>query len=90
MRRSTLRRFGVSNPVGCPSGPACCLINQATLFTRQTTLHSSLIVGRQGDAYRNLSQAFLLVDTINFNFVDEERSGIHQAKQEVVYFISIF
>ena len=30
----------------------------------------------QGDVSRELSQAFLLVDSINFNFVDEERSDL--------------
>ena len=40
---------------------------------RQTTSHSSLLVARQGDASRKLNQAFLLVDSFNFNFVDKER-----------------
>ena len=43
---------------------------------RQTTSHSSLLVARQGDVSRKLSQALLLVDSSNFNFVDEERSDI--------------
>ena len=42
----------------------------------QTTSHSSLLVARQGDASRKLNRAFLLVDTFNFNFVDEERSDM--------------
>ena len=42
----------------------------------QTTSHSSLLVARQGDVSRELNQAFLLVDSFNFNFVDEERSDI--------------
>ena len=32
---------------------------------------------RQGDVSRNLNQAFLLVDSFNFNYVDEERSDIY-------------
>ena len=43
---------------------------------RQTTSHSSLLVARQGDVSRKLNQAFLLVDSFNINFVDEERSDI--------------
>ena len=39
---------------------------------RQTTLHSSPLVARQGDVFRKLNQAFLLVESFNFNFVDEE------------------
>ena len=44
---------------------------------RQTTSHSSLLVARQGDVSRKLNQAFLLVDSFNINFVDEERSDIY-------------
>ena len=44
--------------------------------SRQTTSHSSLLVARQGDVSRKLNQAFLLVDSFNFYFVDEERSDI--------------
>ena len=44
--------------------------------TSSTTSHSSLLVARQGDVSRELNQAFLLVDSFNFNFVDEERSDI--------------
>ena len=43
---------------------------------RQTTSHSSLLVDRQGDVSRKLNQAFLLVDSFNFNFVDDERTDI--------------
>ena len=43
---------------------------------RQTKSHSSLLVARQGDVSRKLNQAFLLVDSFNFNFVDDERSDI--------------
>ena len=43
---------------------------------RQTTSHSSLLVARQVDVSRKLNQAFLLVDSLNFNFVDEERPDI--------------
>ena len=43
----------------------------------QTTSHSSLLVARQGDVTGKLNQAFLLVDSFNFNFVDEERSDIY-------------
>ena len=46
---------------------------------RQTTSHYSLLVARQGDVSRKLNQAFLLVDSFNFNFVDEERSDIYIA-----------
>ena len=42
----------------------------------QTTSHSSLLVARQGDVSRKLNQVFLMVDSFNFNFVDEERSDI--------------
>ena len=37
---------------------------------------SSLLVARQGDVSRKLNQVFPLVDSFNFNFVDEERSDI--------------
>ena len=43
---------------------------------RQTS-HSSLLVAHQGDVSRKLNQAFLMVDSFNFNFVDEERSDIY-------------
>ena len=43
---------------------------------RQAISHSSLLVARQGDVSRKLNQAFLLVDSFNFNFVDVERSDI--------------
>ena len=39
--------------------------------------HSSLLVARQGDVSCKLIQAFLLVDSFNFNFVDEERSDTY-------------
>ena len=42
----------------------------------QATSHSSLLVARQDDVSRKLNQAFLVVDSFNFNFVDEERSDI--------------
>ena len=42
----------------------------------QTTSHSSLLFARQGDVSRKLNHAFLLVDSFNFNVVDEERSDI--------------
>ena len=45
---------------------------------RQTTSHSSLLVARQGHISRKLNQAFLLVDSFNFNFVDDERTYIFQ------------
>ena len=44
---------------------------------RQTTSHSSLLVAHQGDVSRKFNQAFLFVDSFNFNFVDEERSDIY-------------
>ena len=34
----------------------------------QTTSHSSLLVARQGDVSRKLNQAFLSVDSFNYNF----------------------
>ena len=37
----------------------------------QTTSHSSLLVTSQGDVFRKLNAAFLLVDSFNFNFADE-------------------
>ena len=43
---------------------------------RQTTSHSSLVVARDGDVSRKLNQAFLLVDSFNFYFVEDERSDI--------------
>ena len=42
----------------------------------QTTSHSSLLVSRQGDVSRKLNQVFLMVDSFNFYFVDEECSDI--------------
>ena len=44
---------------------------------RQTTSHSSLLVAGHDDVSRKLNQAFLLVDSFNFNFVDEEGSDIY-------------
>ena len=44
---------------------------------RQITSHSSLLVARQGDITCKLNQTFLLVDSFNFNFADEERSDIY-------------
>ena len=38
---------------------------------RKTTSHSSLLVARQGDVSHKLNHVFLLVDSFNFNFVDE-------------------
>ena len=43
---------------------------------RPTTSLSSPLVTCQGDGSRKLYQAFLLDDSLNFNFVDEERSDI--------------
>ena len=37
----------------------------------------SLLVARQGDESHKLNQALLLVESFNFNFVDEERSHIY-------------
>ena len=56
---------------------------------RQTTSHSSLLVARQSDVSRKLNQAFLLFESFNFNFVDEERSDIHVQKKlcEFIYFL---
>ena len=39
----------------------------------QTTSHSSLLAARQGDLSRKLNQSFLLVESFNFNLVDDER-----------------
>ena len=36
----------------------------------------SMLVARQGDVSRKLNQAFLLVDSFNFNFVDDDGSDI--------------
>ena len=44
---------------------------------RQTTSHSSLLAARQGDVSRKLNQVILLVDSFNFNFLDEDRSDIY-------------
>ena len=35
------------------------------------------MVARQGDVFREFNQAFLMVDSFNFNLVDEERSDIY-------------
>ena len=35
-----------------------------------------MLVARQGDVSRKLNQAFLYVESLNFNFVDKERSDI--------------
>ena len=35
-----------------------------------------MLVASQGDASLKFNQAFLLVDSFNFNFVDEEHSDI--------------
>ena len=64
---------------GFTSKEARCAIKQIHRL-RQTTSHSSLLVARQGDVSRKLNQAFLLVDSFNFNFVDEERSDIYISK----------
>ena len=37
-----------------------------------------ILVASQGDVSRKLKQAFQLVDSFNFYFVDEERSDIIQ------------
>ena len=52
---------------------------------RQTTSHSSLLVARQGDVPRKPNQAFLLVDSFNFNFVDDERSDMYVVFELYVY-----
>ena len=44
---------------------------------RQATSLSSLLVASQGDVSRKLNQAFFLIDSFNFNFVNEERSDIY-------------
>ena len=43
---------------------------------RQTTSHSSPLVDCQVDVSHKLNQAFLSVDSLNFNFVEGERSDI--------------
>ena len=43
----------------------------------QQQQRSSLLVARQGCASRKLNQAFLLLESFNFNFVDEERLYIY-------------
>ena len=40
------------------------------------TLADTLLVARHGDVSSKLNQAFLLVDSFNLHFVDEERSDI--------------
>ena len=55
---------------------------------RQTTSHSSLLVARQGDVSRKLNQAFLLVDSFNFNFVENERSDIYIYIYIVIFFVN--
>ena len=62
---------------------------------RQTTSYSSLLVARQSDVSRKLNQAFLLVDSFNLNFVDEEHSDIphnkfHVAKHCLYYLLNVF
>ena len=37
----------------------------------------SLLVTHHGDVSRKLNKEFLLVDSFNFNFVDEDRSYIY-------------
>ena len=58
-----------------------CVKNRGTRYSVMSvceyTSHSSLLVARQGYVSRKLNQAFLLVDFINFNFVDEECSDIY-------------
>ena len=39
-------------------------------------MEKSLLAAQQGDVFRKLNQAFLLVNLFNFNFVDEEHSYI--------------
>ena len=46
---------------------------------RQTTIHSSLLAVSQGDVSGKLNHAFLLVDSFNFSFVEDERSDIFTA-----------
>ena len=43
---------------------------------RQTTSHYSLLVAVQDDVSRKLNQSFLLADSFDSNFVDEERSDV--------------
>ena len=57
---------------------------------RQTTSHSSLLLARHGDVTVKRNQAFLLADSFNFNFVDEERSDIHNAVCLCNYFFPFF
>ena len=57
--------------------------------SRQTTSHSSLLVARQDDVARKLNQTLLLVDSFNFNFVDEERSDIYRDPTEYNYYTTV-
>ena len=50
---------------------------------RQTTSHSSLLDARHGDISRKLNQVFLLVDSFNYNFIDEERTDIYVYRNRV-------
>ena len=43
---------------------------------RQTISHSSLLVARQGDVSHKLNQASHMVDSFNYNFVDEKYSDV--------------
>ena len=51
---------------------------------RKTSSHTTLLVARQGDVSRKLNQAFLLVDSLNFNFVDKERTDIHRFSKNLI------
>ena len=55
----------------------------------QTTSHSSLLVASQCEVSHKLSQAFLLVDSFSFYFVDEEHSDIFYLWSDL-YLISSF
>ena len=57
---------------------------------RQTTSHSSMMAARQGDASRNLNQAFVLVDSINFNYVDEGRSDFYSIDDFFSFDVAFF
>ena len=48
---------------------------------RQTS-HSSLLVAREGDVSRKFNQWFLLFDSFNFNFFDDERTYIYILRQK--------
>ena len=50
---------------------------------RQTKSLSSLLVARQGDVFRKLNQAFLLVHSFNFNSDEDELADIYNTNKYI-------